>query len=764
MNDTALVLGSQVSDVVFDVARRIGTSPDVVNDAVTAAATTAPVKKTLLAHLARERDALHSGASNAPTSLGRLVEQLRLRGVNGLRGPGCAACGREMELKYRVEDGRMCLRCFRHYTARPCARCGKTAPVATRTPDGQPICGTCYIVKVVCSVCQRPGRVVTRTAGGQPICPRCAPRPEQTCSVCGRQAPIHSTKGAGSLCDRCYTRPARQCGICGEVKPITRRGDETQVDACDRCYARPIPPCPDCGQRQDCGHDLPLPTELASNSDSSSAARIRRLRALRSRHAPERECALCNQFTKVHANWPRGGVCRPCYTRQSLAPSRCTSCGRDAVLIGVHDGEPCCGPCSGSKLDYRCRACGQPGMAYKNGMCTRCVLQDRLTKTLGPPSDTNVLEALRSWLTEDTSPKAAITWLARPGRTPMLHDLSKRPELGHHNLDEFPRTAGLDYLRALLVNLGILPRRNEPLERTVGWLNGRLQRAPTPQRHLVRPFGEWVLLRRARRSDRQAKFSQGSARYLRSRGTAAFHFLDWLDGRGILLSGLTQHDVDRYLAEGRTTRYLVRDFLVWTSKTRESPPVHVPERRQLSAVEPFDEDARAHHIQAVLGSGELDLAARVAAVFVLLYGQHLSRVVTWRTDRITEHPNRIGFRFDQVEVALVEPFGTMVRELAPHSSSAASSADHISDWIFPGGLPGRHVSPGHLALRLAEHGIQLRRARNSALAELAADLPAAVLADLLGMHIHTAVAWTKSMQRDWSGFVAATYESGSLRE
>jgi hypothetical protein len=34
-----------------------------------------------------------------------------------------------------------------------------------------------------------------------------------------------------------------------------------------------------------------------------------------------------------------------------------------------------------------------------------------------------------------------------------------------------------------------------------------------------------------------------------------------------------------------------------------------------------------------------------------------------------------------------------------------------------------------------------RPARNGALAALAAGLPAAILADLLGMHIHTAVRW-----------------------
>jgi hypothetical protein len=37
----------------------------------------------------------------------------------------------------------------------------------------------------------------------------------------------------------------------------------------------------------------------------------------------------------------------------------------------------------------------------------------------------------------------------------------------------------------------------------------------------------------------------------------------------------------------------------------------------------------------------------------------------------------------------------------------------------------------------------------------AADLPAAVLADLLGMHINTAVRWVKHVGRDWADYIAA---------
>jgi hypothetical protein len=75
--------------------------------------------------------------------------------------------------------------------------------------------------------------------------------------------------------------------------------------------------------------------------------------------------------------------------------------------------------------------------------------------------------------------------------------------------------------------------------------------------------------------------------------------------------------------------------------------------------------------------------------------------------------------------------------------------------LFPGRVPGQPISSPALSHRLNRHGIPARAARNTALMALAADLPAAVLADLLGMHINTAVRWTTYARRDWAEYLAA---------
>ena len=49
----------------------------------------------------------------------------------------------------------------------------------------------------------------------------------------------------------------------------------------------------------------------------------------------------------------------------------------------------------------------------------------------------------------------------------------------------------------------------------------------------------------------------------------------------------------------------------------------------------------------------------------------------------------------------------------------------------------------------------LRPTRQAALLQLAAELPAPVLADLLGLHANTAVEWVRAARGDWSVYAAS---------
>jgi hypothetical protein len=51
-------------------------------------------------------------------------------------------------------------------------------------------------------------------------------------------------------------------------------------------------------------------------------------------------------------------------------------------------------------------------------------------------------------------------------------------------------------------------------------------------------------------------------------------------------------------------------------------------------------------------------------------------------------------------------------------------------------------------------GLQSGQGRSTALFQLATDLPAAILARLLGIHITVAVAWQRASAGDWAAYAA----------
>lgn len=69
-------------------------------------------------------------------------------------------------------------------------------------------------------------------------------------------------------------------------------------------------------------------------------------------------------------------------------------------------------------------------------------------------------------------------------------------------------------------------------------------------------------------------------------------------------------------------------------------------------------------------------------------------------------------------------------------------------------VPGKPISTHGMTQKLNRHGILVRTARNGALVALAADLPSSILADVTGMHRHTALRWVAYARRDWAEYLA----------
>jgi hypothetical protein len=69
------------------------------------------------------------------------------------------------------------------------------------------------------------------------------------------------------------------------------------------------------------------------------------------------------------------------------------------------------------------------------------------------------------------------------------------------------------------------------------------------------------------------------------------------------------------------------------------------------------------------------------------------------------------------------------------------------------------LTPASMLNKLRTHGIVARAERSTALAQLAAEMPPAVLSEVLGVHISTAVRWNSVAAQDWSRYLLARRET-----
>ncbi len=117
----------------------------------------------------------------------------------------------------------------------------------------------------------------------------------------------------------------------------------------------------------------------------------------------------------------------------------------------------------------------------------------------------------------------------------------------------------------------------------------------------------------------------------------------------------------------------------------------------------------------------------------------------------------MSVRFGRRDVSIDEPLAGFIRAQLPaprrHESLGAPTQ---TEWLFPGHLPGRPITAARLGARLGALGINAQAGRRAAMQQLAAEVPAAVPADLLGLAVTTAVDWATSAGGDWSRYAADT--------
>lgn len=415
-----------------------------------------------------------------------------------------------------------------------------------------------------------------------------------------------------------------------------------------------------------------------------------------------------------------------------------------------------CATCTGNDPIYGCVTCGREDNSFGRH-CAPCTVQQRLTDLLAnqqgqvhPP-----LQPVFDALAAAPRPQSVLYWLTRASSRPDILTSMARGDLpiSHAAFDDLPPSRAVTYIRDLLGAVGAIEPYHSGLEAVPGWLRHLLATLPSEHAEIIDRFTRWDLLRRLRLHRDQHNLPRHSVHNARSTIRAATRLLRWLDEETLQLATTGQSDLDRYLVTHSGRGAMLAGFLDWTDRAGFTTELTVPAPPRPVPEVVLSDEQRWHQVEQLLHGDTIRLQARVAGLFALLFAQPLRRTLRMRIDQITATPNgAVTVSFDTVAIELPDLVDDLVRRQLTRAQTAP--ANQGERWLFPGRQPGRRLTSENIRYTLVAHDIHPARARKAAMFQLAAEMPAPVLADLLGLAPVTVTRWATLAARDWSQYAA----------
>ena len=749
-------------------------------------------KRRRLAQALLQRPAvLTDGRSPAPRVVGNLLSALRKVGAVNISAPVCAECGKTLRSFQRRGEDWYCGVCGPR--PEPCAGCGNSRPVYIRDRAGQPHCVACQpegsdtdatetVFDIVTAFDRDIAKATVATAV-QLAAPHIAQRQRLAWALqdhpdlltgAGAHAPVPAVlRLIDALVDAGATgirRPA--CPHCGRVITLGKARDGVRL--CRNCVAKSrAETCSRCGVHRE-----------AATRDEQGRALCPN--CLITDPANQEICLGCGRCRPVSVRTDQGPLCPSC---RPVATMTCSICQRSAPgAISRLTGQPCCHAClqrrarcsgcgtvrqvrSGSLTHPLCGSCTRPDAHWhlcpgcgahsqlRSRRCARCALRQRLAELLR--DDTGQihprLQTLHDNLTDHDRPETVLVWLNKDTATAILGELAAgHRALTHAALDELPDSKPVRHLRSVLVATAALPPRDEHLIRLEQWITRTItERTDPDERQLLQRYAIWHALHRLRRRNNGRHATYGQAAAVQHHVRAATTLLDWFAAHDLELATARQGDLDTWLTtENGKHRREAGNFVRW-ARRHQLTSLDFAATKWDGPSGVIDTEGRWQQARRLLHDQNIQPEDRVAALLVLLYAQWPAVISRLTLDHVHDDEHDVRLRLGREPIVLPQPLAELVRQLVAFRRGHATLGDQgTSRWLFPGGQPGRPISAAHLSERLRQVGLRPSQARSTALFGLATELPAALLARLLGIHISVAVAWQRASSGDWTNYAA----------
>lgn len=476
---------------------------------------------------------------------------------------------------------------------------------------------------------------------------------------------------------------------------------------------------------------------------SARPATIRTLAEPKTRGRPRTEgyltCARCRRLVpRIRVRWPDGLICGICFTEATHTHGVCNGCGVDRMLPGRSpSGARTCRDCAGIRTNLVCIQCGREAERFRHGACAPCALTADLEAILQPRDDPG-LERLVGALAAAERPESVVTYVRGAKARDLLVRLGRRElALTHEAFDALPRSTAAEHLRALLVHHNALPSRgDDSIARFKSWLTTRLAELPDDgTRSSIQQYATWRHLRRIRGLEKAGggHNPETATHAAKQEITEAGKLLLWLrETHNVGVADIRQAHVDEYLSTGTTTRRHIRNYVHWLDPAHRAHArrIDVP-YRQAKSTPMVTQEQRLEMIRNCLNMEQVIISTRIAGLIFLLWAQPLNRIVMLRQANILRRVDGLYIQLGQTPTLVPDELAQTFGSYFDHPSNQ-QTGNTGTDWIFPGYRAGRHLHEATLGGRLKLLGIDPQRARNATLQNLAQQVDARSLIDLLG--------------------------------
>lgn len=678
----------------------------------------------LAAHIDEHPDAFLVGPTSTLTVLDRFTEALVAAGATRITTihPVCENCGRRRRWKATTATGGRCAACQRRTEVERCSVCGITRRIGRHDAQRQAICAHCVerldrrerldglTAEITRSV---------RTAAGSSI------DPADIASVVRRVAP----KVPDQIELLAHLRSVPALTISAERPPGVAR----LLDALHAAGVElPLALCHDCNRDA-----VPLVVYLGVVRCGRCAMR----------------CPGCGRYNKE----PTKARCHRCVADRKRRRGTCCHCARPDQPL---DGNGRCRRCR-ERTDRRCPRCDRqtPLTRHAGGwVCHRCALADELDDRLGTTDQlTAPLVTLWAAILEADNPSQVRKWLRNSAAGRLITDIATGDvPLTHDGLDGYGPNRSVDHLRALLVAAGALPDEDRSIDRLERFASDLLVSvADSGDRRILQSWLRWQLLPRLRaRAATRASMAHSAANARRALRRSS-EFLATLHQHDRTLRTATQADLDAWFARPGTNDWLARGFMVWAATRR-----HLPRHLRIPATPPKvlcpggEDEERWAIARRLVTDDTIPSADRVAGALVVLYAQPLSRIARLTPGDLHRRPDATTVLTpDGNPVPIHEPIASLIEQLPARRRNGVTEQLE-NPWLFPGNHAGRAMTPNALGQRLRALGIEPRAMRSAARAQLAAEIPPAMLGEIIGVSATTATRWAIHTSANWNAYAA----------